>query len=128
MDDTLGAISPEIEISKIYVSPSFTHQEFQRPVPVIMDEKQEREQERREKNIISHSSSFVRPILVDIYEIIRSKNPIAIIGYMGTGKSLAASYMAWLLTKTEYAGIIGFSRPKIPIIVKLGDQSVIRVF
>ncbi|NOH03009.1 MAG: hypothetical protein HND47_14155 [Chloroflexi bacterium] len=123
-DYTLGSISPEIEISKIYVSPSFAHQEYQRAVQVIMDEKQEREQERREKKIIAQSSSFIRPVLVDIYEIIRSKNPIAIIGYMGTGKSLAANYMAWMLAKREFAGKMGFSRPKTPIIVKLGDQSV----
>lgn len=124
-DYTLGSISPEIEISKIYVSPSFAHQEHQRAVPVIMDEKQEREQERREKKIVSQSSSFVRPVLVDIYEIIRSKSPIAIIGYMGTGKSLAASYMAWILAKRENVGIFGFSRQKTPVIVKFGDQSVL---
>jgi hypothetical protein len=121
----LSSLSPDLEISQVYVPPTFVHQERQRAIQVIMDEKQERDQERREKKMNFQNASTIRPALVDIYQLLREKNPVSIIGYMGTGKSLTANYVAWLLAKKDELKAMGFFQPKTPILIRLGDQEVL---
>ena len=119
----ISAISPDIDISQVYVLPTFTPQDKLRPSPIILDEKRELEQEHRDQE--NTLRTVARPAKIGLYEILGMRNPVAVLGYMGTGKSFTANYIAWLFTKKNEQNHTALTGTKLPIIIKLGDRSVV---
>lgn len=56
-------------------------------------------------------------------EMIQMGNNASLLGYIGSGKSMAASYLALRLAKGEGQSKLGLTQPRIPLLLPLGNVS-----
>jgi nucleoside phosphorylase len=120
-----GDFTSELEIDDVYVLPRLSSKEYRRVS--VADEWLEREIIRQSGQSQKKEEKNRRPILraekpsySSLYEIVQSGANATLLGYMGSGKSMAASYIALRLAKGEGQSIFGLSKPKIPILLRLG--------
>lgn len=119
----LSSLSSDIDISQIYYFPSFSLHDQKKSTLIIVNERQEREIERRDKKTLTYMEEDQAKI--DLNVLLGSENPIAVLGYMGSGKSLTANYIAWLSTQGDLYQKFGWKNSKLPIIVELGNYSLV---
>ncbi len=120
-----GDFTSELEIDDVYVLPHLSSKEHRRIS--VDDEWLEREllrqlgqgQEKKENKRRTFSSAE-KPSYSSLYELVQSGVNATLVGYMGSGKSMASSYIALQLAKGEGQSIFGLSKPKIPILLRLG--------
>lgn len=120
-----GDFAAELGMDDVYVLPRFSTREYRRVS--VSDEWLERElirqsdpsKEKRE-DTQRRIARAEKPLYLTLSEIVRSGVNAALLGYMGTGKSMAANYIALRLAKGEGQKILGYSKPKLPILLRLG--------
>ncbi len=120
-----GDFASELEIDDVYVLPRLSSKEHHRVN--VGDEWLEREYLRQFNQSQEKEENHRRPVLKaekssysSLYEIVQSGANATFLGYMGSGKSMAASYIALRLAKGEGQSIFGLARSKIPILLRLG--------
>ncbi len=119
-----GDFASGLEIDDVYLLPRLSKEHYR----VIIEDDWLERKSLRQFNQSQEKEESRRPVLKaekssysSLYEVVQSGADATLLGYMGSGKSMAASYIALQLAKGEGQSIFGLARAKIPILLRLGE-------